>query len=292
MTEIKFIDLFAGIGGFHLALHRIGAKCVFACEIDPYARKTYTANFRSISPELFQNNLFTTDITKINSNDIPDFDILCAGFPCQPFSEAGLKLGFKDNIDSRGNMFFEILRIIEAKRPRAFFLENVRGLLNHDSGNTLKTIREAIEKSGYSFHYKIVKASDFGLPQHRPRIFIIGFKGETTKNSTFKFPEKIPLKLTMSDIFGGACNKDIGYTIRVGGKSSGLYDRRNWDTYLIDGIEKKLTHVEAKKMMGFPDKFVFPVSETQSMKQLGNSVAVNAIKATASNILSYLRFID
>ena len=145
-----------------------------------------------------------------------------------------------------------------------------------------------LEGEGYSFKHKMVKASDHGLPQHRPRIFMVGFKGETTEQSTFEFPEAEPLKMTMSDIFGKPCNKAIGYTLRVGGRGSGLMDRRNWDTYAVDGGVIRLGSKEGIKMMGLPKDFEFPVSETQAMKQLGNSVAVPAVRATAEQILLYL----
>jgi len=178
MREFTFIDLFAGIGGFHIAMESLGGECVFASEIDPHARKTYECNFKETNPELFSLGMFNDDIRKISPLDLPDFDVLCAGFPCQPFSQAGHKRGFKDNHKSeRGNLFFNIVEILEAKKPTAFFLENVRGIVNHDGGNTFRIIREIIENElGYSFHYQVVKASDYCLPQLRPRTFMIGFK--------------------------------------------------------------------------------------------------------------------
>lgn len=291
MRTLKFIDLFAGIGGFHLAFHDLGAECVFASEIDLHARKTYEHNFKRISPKLFSSGMYNDDITAVKNfkKEIPDFDILCAGFPCQPFSQAGFKKGFAEERDKRGNMFFTIAGIIEAKRPRAIFLENVRHLKNHDEGRTFDTIKQIIEKDlGYDFYWQIVKASDHGLPQHRPRLFMVGFRKEDNYESDFQFPEKQKLKMTMSDIWGGKCLKDVGYTLRVGGKGSGLNDRRNWDTYLVNGKERRLSSKEGKRMMGFPDKFHFPVSETQALKQLGNSVAVNAVRATAESIMDHL----
>lgn len=286
--EIKFIDLFAGIGGFHFALQSLGANCVFASEINPYARKTYIHNHKKRSPELFENDLFAGDIKDVSLNDIPDFDILCGGFPCQPFSQAGYKRGFEDSKENRGNLFFDIVKIIRAKKPAAFFLENVRHIKNHDNGKTFATVQKMLEDENYSFKFKMVKASDHGLPQHRPRIFMVGFRGETTAKSTFEFPDAEPLTLTMSDIFGKPCNKAIGYTLRVGGRGSGLMDRRNWDTYSVGGEVVRLTSKEGIKMMGLPSHFEFPVSETQAMKQLGNSVAVPAVRATAEKIIKYL----
>lgn len=284
--QLTFIDLFAGIGGFHIAFHNLGAKCVFASEWNEPARLTYTKNFQKIEPDLFNNHgkMFAGDITKVSAKDIPDFDILTAGFPCQPFSQAGLKRGFNE---TRGTLFFDVARIIREKQPKAFFLENVRGLLNHDNGKTFSTIKKVIENDlNYSFYYKIIYASDFGVPQRRPRLFMIGFKDKTVK---FNFPEPRPLKLTMSDIFGGKVNKDIGFTLRVGGRGSSIDDRRNWDSYLVDGKVRRLTPKEGLTMQGFPPTFKFPVSSAQAMKQLGNSVAVPAIQATAANLIKSLK---
>lgn len=281
---ITFIDLFAGIGGFHLAFHNLGAKCVWVSEWDTPARQTYQANFAKISPEVFRKGNFAGDITLIDPKDMPDFNILTGGFPCQPFSQAGKKMGFEE---TRGTLFFNIAEILKVKKPEAFFIENVRGLLSHNNGETFKTIERVIKKLGYeNFHYKIMKASDYGLPTHRPRLFMVGFKEKGVK---FNFPDPIPLKYTMSDVLGGKCDKDVGYTLRVGGKSSGIHDRRNWDAYLVDGEVHKITVEEGKKMMGFPKDFIFPVSETQAMKQLGNSVAVSAIQATAEQVLKSLK---
>ena len=287
--KFKFIDLFAGIGGFHIAMHRLGGECVFASEMDIHARKTYEANFRKISPEIFDNGLFNDDIRNITPSDLPDFDILCAGFPCQPFSQAGFKRGFEDNHKSeRGNLFFNIADIIEAKRPKAFFLENVRGIVNHDNGKTFKVIRDILQKElGYSFYFKIVNACDYGLPQLRPRAFMIGFRDDSFL-SGFSFPEPFPLRFTMSDVWEGNCSRDIGFTLRVGGRGSNINDKRNWDAYLVDGVVKKLSYIEAKRMQGFPEEFEFPVSPTQAIKQLGNSVAIDAIEAVAKNLLKYL----
>ena len=146
-NQFKFIDLFAGIGGFHLAFHNVGAKCVFSSEWDEFARKTYQENFEPIEPDLFSSGNFVGDITQVDKSTIPDFDILCAGFPCQPFSQAGHKLGFED---VRGTLFFDIAEIIRVKRPKAFFLENVRHLYKHDGGKTFQVILNILtEELGY-----------------------------------------------------------------------------------------------------------------------------------------------
>ena len=285
--KLRFIDLFAGIGGFHIAFHNAGAECVFVSEWDGPAQKTYRHNLYKVSPEMFDSGNFIGDITKVKTKDIPDFDILTAGFPCQPFSQAGFKKGFSE---TRGTLFFDIVNIIKEKKPKAFFLENVRGLLSHDDGKTFKTIERIITKElGYSFFPQIVKASDFGLPQHRPRLFMVGFKDKTID---FKFPEPVKeLKYTLSDIFNGKCDKDIGFTLRVGGRGSKITDRRNWDAYRVNGKIVQLGPKEGLKMQGFPDWYEFPpnFSRVQAMKQLGNSVAVPAIQAVAEEIVKTLK---
>jgi DNA (cytosine-5)-methyltransferase 1 len=279
----KFIDLFAGIGGFHIALHNLGAECVFASEWDQAARKTYEDNLTKVSPKLFKSGNFAGDITQVDKSSIPDFDILCGGFPCQPFSQAGHKLGFDD---TRGTLFFEIAEIIRIKQPKAFFLENVRGLFKHDNGKTFEVIKRTLtEELGYSLHYSIVKASEHGLPQHRPRLFMVGFKDPSTP---FLFPEKRELAYTMSDVMKGKVDREIGFTLRVGGGSSPIEDRRNWDGYIVDGQLRRISPEEGKKLQGFPDDFVFPVSRREAMKQLGNSVAINAIQDWAEELIKAL----
>ena len=293
MKKFTFVDLFAGIGGFHLAMDSLGGECVFASEIDKYARKTYEYNFKKLNKKLFENELFNDDIRKISPSELPDFDVLCAGFPCQPFSQAGYKRGFNDAHKSeRGNLFFNIVEILEAKRPKAFFLENVRGIVNHDNGKTFRVIKGILEKElGYSFYFQIIKASDFGLPQLRPRAFMIGFRNDTIQDG-FSFPKPIPLKFTMSDVWQGNCSREIGYTLRVGGRGSKIDDRRNWDRYLVDGEIKQIMPQQAKKMQGFPSDFEFPVSKIEAMKQLGNSVAIDAVKACGKQLVDYMFLLD
>lgn len=279
---ITFIDLFAGIGGFHLALSSFGAKCVFASEKDMHARQTYVHNFDTQAFE------FNDDIRKISPNLIPNHDILCAGFPCQPFSQAGLKKGFDDGDDSeRGNLFFCILDIIESKKPKAFILENVRHLIAHDNGKTFEIIQNLLKNAGYTVYHQVLKASDYNIPQHRPRVFIVGFRNADNL-TPFIFPPKMPLTYTMSDIWGGHCEKEIGFTLRVGGKGSKIDDRRNWEFYRVDGEVKRIDIDESKKMMAFPQSYHFPVSKTQAMKQLGNSVCVEVVRQVANSVIDYL----
>ena len=279
--KFKFIDLFAGIGGFHIAMSNLGGKCVFASEIDDYARKTYLNNFD------INEKHFNHDITKMNIKKIPEFDILCAGFPCQPFSQAGKKRGFDDH---RGNLFFNIADIINKKKPNAFFLENVRGIKSHDNGNTFSTIKDIIENGlGYSFYSKIIKASDFGLPQLRPRTFMVGFKNDDDKTFEFPIPQE-KLKYNMSDVLNGKCSREIGFTLRVGGRGSKINDRRNWDSYYVDGKVVRIGPKEGLKMQGFPENFNMPVSQTQAMKQLGNSVAIDAVQAVGKKIIEHIKW--
>lgn len=283
-----FMDLFAGIGGFHLALHQLGAECVYASEWDDSARETYKANFQNISPFLFENDLFKGDITlEENQQCIPeDVDILCAGFPCQPFSQAGQKKGLAE---TRGTLFFEIAKIIKNKRPRVIFLENVRHLLKHDNGKTFKVICQILEEElNYTIYYKVLKASEYGLPTHRPRIYIVGFRSDVKAKDKFQFPNPVPLMFTMSDVFEGECAKEVGYTVRVGGRGSGINDRRNWDAYLVNGEVRYISPDEVKKMMGFPHDFKFMGSEASALKLLGNSVAINPVKLIAENIIKIL----
>lgn len=196
--NIKFIDLFAGIGGFHIAMHNHGGECVFASEIDKFARITYEENFKDISPILFENGLFNEDITdsSLDYQSIPDFDMLCAGFPCQPFSHAGLKKGFED---TRGTLFFNIQEIIHSKIkankkdssvkvPKVLLLENVKGFKNHDKGNTYKTIKKNLNKLGYLVTEEVLNSKYFGVPQNRERIFIIAWHKKQIKAKKFNFP--------------------------------------------------------------------------------------------------------
>lgn len=282
-TQLRFIDLFAGIGGFHLAFHELGATCVFASEWDSDARTTYELNLRSISPQLFSSGNFAGDITKVDKTSIPDFDVLCAGFPCQPFSQAGHKRGFED---VRGTLFFDIAEILRIKKPQAFFLENVRHLLKHDNGNTFTTILRVLEQDlGYKVHYEIVKASDHGVPQLRPRLFMVGFLDHRAE---FRYPLKRELSFTMSDVMRGHVGRDVGFTLRVGGKSSPIDDRRNWDGYVVDGEVRRLTPEEGKMMQGFPKDYQFPGSRSAAMKQLGNSVAIPAVRDWAQALIDTL----
>lgn len=196
--SFRFIDLFAGIGGFHIAMHSAGGECVFASEIDKFARQTYEHNFRKISPELFEKGNFNKDITdpELDYMKIPEFEVLCAGFPCQPFSHAGLKKGFDD---TRGTLFFNIKEIVKAKLevhksdpsvviPKVLLLENVKGFQNHDKGNTFKVVKRTLNELGYEVAAEVLNSKHFGVPQNRERIFIVAWHRETIRKAEFRFP--------------------------------------------------------------------------------------------------------
>lgn len=201
---MRFIDLFCGIGGFRLALEKFNQNCVFSADNDKFACETYYKNF---------NEFPFINIKKYDINKIPDFEILCAGFPCQPFSIAGLRKGFKD---PRGTLFFDIVKIIKKKKPKIIFLENVKGLLNHDKGETFKTIIKILAKKvngikskydnnlGYNIFWKILNSKDYNIPQNRERLFIVGFKDQSIK---FKFPEKEKLKIKLENIIEEKINE-------------------------------------------------------------------------------------
>lgn len=306
-AEFTFIDLFAGIGGIRIPFQELGGKCVFTSEWDKFAQKTYHVNFGAIP---------NGDITKITNEEIPDFDVLLAGFPCQPFSQAGLRKGFSD---TRGTLFFEIERIIKAKRPKAFLLENVKQLRGHDKGRTLKVILEHLDDLDYQVTYDVLRAADFGVPQNRERIYIVGFNRSyygLDKEYKFSFPEPTHQKTRLGDILED--NVDEKYTIsqklyeghirrkaehqkKGNGFGFSLFNADSEYTntisarYYKDGSEilidqgpdippRKLTPRECAGLQGFPDSFIIPVSDTQAYKQFGNSVAVPVIRAIAKRI--------
>lgn len=214
--SFKFIDLFAGIGGFHISMHSIGGECVFASEWDKFARITYEHNFKEISPELFKKGNFNWDIKEADPQLIPPFDVLCAGFPCQPFSNAGLKKGFED---TRGTLFFNIAEIVDAKikagiPPKVLLLENVKGLKGHDKGRTLKKICEVLTDLGYKYDMKVLNSKNFGVPQNRERLIIVAWYKDVIKADNFVFP----VGLTENDepIFEESKVSEIGKRVKVG----------------------------------------------------------------------------
>lgn len=326
-SKFTFIDLFAGIGGFRIALQNLGGKCVFTSEWDKEAQKTYRANFGEVP---------FGDITKEETKKfIPDgFDVLCAGFPCQAFSIAGKRGGFDD---TRGTLFFDVAEIIKRKKPKAIFLENVKGLRNHDKGKTLETILNVLRNDlGYFVpEPQIINAKNFGVPQNRERIYIVGFRKDQNI-SKFEYPKPSKKKVEFADVkekkvpatkfflstqylqtlhnhrerhaskgngFGFEIIPDTGIANAVvcggmGRERNLVIDNRITDftptthikgTVNREGI-RKMTPREWARLQGFPDKYVIPVADASAYKQFGNSVAVPAIQATASKILELLNF--
>lgn len=300
----RFIDLFSGIGGIRLPFDEIGGECVFSSEIDKFARQTYTANYHE-TPQ--------GDITKILVENIPAHDLVLAGFPCQPFSQAGLKKGFND---TRGTLFFDIAKIVEYHRPRVVFLENVKHFQRHDNGNTFAIVKNTLNELGYQLFAKVLNAKDFGIPQNRERIFIIAIRGEKID---FKFPVPVESSVKVGDILEKYVDKK--YTIsdklwqghqrrkrehlnKGNGFGYSLFNENSPYTstlsarYYKDGSEilieqqdknpRKLTPREAARLQGFPENFTIPVSDTQAYRQFGNSVSVPVIRALAQQLKGIL----
>jgi DNA (cytosine-5)-methyltransferase 1 len=309
--SFTFIDLFAGIGGLRQAFDSSGCKCVFSSEWNKFSQQTYEANFGEV-PE--------GDITKIDEKVIPNHDILVGGFPCQPFSIAGVSAknflgrehGFKDA--TQGTLFFDICRIIKAKQPKAFLLENVKNLKSHDKGNTFKVIIKALEEElGYDIHYKVIDASPV-VPQHRERIFIVGFRTPMP----FEFPELKGKRPKLADVLEK--NVDEKYTLKDGtwnalqrhkakhkAKGNGfgfnLADENGIAKtlsarYYKDGAEilipqkgknpRRLTPRECARIMGFKESFKIPVSDNQAYRQFGNAVVVPVVKQVAKAMVKQL----
>lgn len=312
-NKIKIVDLFAGIGGIRLGFEKASnnnIECVFTSEWNKYSEQTYLANF--------PNEKVHGDITQISENLIPKHDILLAGFPCQPFSQAGLKKGFSD---TRGTLFFDIERIINAKKPQAILLENVKQLKSHDGGKTLSTIIEHLKAIGYeNIQYEILKAREFGLPQNRERIYIVGFLDKTIQ---FEFPKPTFEPIKVGDILEKSVNPK--YTIsdklweghqrrkkenKEKGKGFGYgivnenseYTNTISARYYKDGSEilveqngknpRKITPREAARLQGFPDSFSVPVSDNQAYQQFGNSVAVKVVEKVAEQILKHIKTVN
>lgn len=303
-NHFKFIDLFAGIGGIRLGFESVGGRCVFSSEIDEDACKTYEANFGEHP---------SGDITKIEARDIPDFDILLAGFPCQAFSIIGKKEGFAN--EACGTLFFEVERILKEKRPKAFMLENVRNLVAHDNGNTFKVIKKHLEALGYRVHAKVLNALEYGVPQKRERIIIVGF----LENVLFSFPESVPEneRKTLSDILEADVDKK--YYVRDQIRESRLARLKNKEypkpyishenmagsitphpyssalragasaNYILINDERRPTEREMLRLQGFPDDYKIVVAYEKMKKQCGNSVAVPVIKAVAREMLTSLK---
>ena len=322
--KFRFIDLFAGIGGTRTAFEKAGGRCVFSSENNRFSQQTYEANFGDVPDG---------DITKISERDIPNHDVLVAGFPCQPFSIAGVSskkhMGRAHGFDARttpskknplgetqGTLFFDIARIIKEKRPAAFLLENVKNLKGHDKGNTFRVIMNVLmEDLGYDVHYKVVDASNV-VPQHRERIFIVGFR----KPMVFEFPELINKRPKLADVLEKKVDKKytlpdgtwkslqrhkekhrakgngFGYTLADKTKIANTLSARYWkdgaEILIPQGKKKnprKLTPRECARIMGFPEKYKIVVSDTQAYRQFGNAVVVPVVTAIAREMLITLR---
>lgn len=302
--KFTFIDLFAGIGGMRLAFEKAGGTCVFSSEINEQSRKTYEANFGDAP---------SGDIREVRASSIPDHDVLVAGFPCQPFSLAGVSKkrsmnkgdGFQDS--EQGLLFFEILRVLKAKRPYAFLLENVKNLKSHDGGKTFKHMVSHLERLGYHVNFDVIDASSM-VPQHRERIYIVGFLDQTD----FKFPtfsgkkpklksilsKSVPQKYTLTNGVWAALkrhakrNRAKGYGFGYGIADLNGAARTLSARYYKDGAEiliqqantrpRRLTPKECTRLMGFPKNFVMPVSDVQAYRQLGNAVVPPVVQKIAA----------
>lgn len=303
MDTLNFIDLFAGIGGTRLGFEDKKTECVFSAEWDKFAVQTYEANFGETP---------AGDVTEIEAEEIPNHDILLAGFPCQPFSSIGKREGFKDI--TQGTLFFDILRILEHHKPSMFLLENVPGILTIDDGKTIQTVMGSLDELGYDVKYQILDASDFGLPQRRRRVYFVGFLKELDIN--FEYPEPSVEEYTpISSILEG----DVpGYEISEHLQQSYLFKKNDGKPQVVDKNSNEvantlvstyhkiqrltgtfvkggktglrlLTRKEIKALQGFPENFELPVSRTQAYRQLGNAVPVPVVKAIADNMKRALR---
>lgn len=300
----RFIDLFAGIGGIRIPFQELGGKCVFSSEWDKAAKQSYFSNYGEIP---------FGDITKIDSRIIPSHDVLLAGFPCQAFSIMGKRQGFED---TRGTMFFEVARILKHHKPKAILLENVKQLLSHDGGKTFDVIRQTLEELGYFIKWKVLNALDFGLPQKRERVIIVGFR-DRIKSEVFNFDfNKIPYNLSSiieddenidHKLFASAdiCakrqksveGKDVFYpsvwhenkagNISVLPYACALRTGASYNYLLINGVRRPSSR-ELLRFQGFPEKFRISVSHSEIRRQTGNSVAVPVIREVAKKMITIL----
>lgn len=311
LKNYTFIDLFAGLGGFRIALESLGAKCVYSNEWDKPVQQVYANNFGDIPED---------DITKVDEKNIPEHDILCAGFPCQAFSISGKQRGFED---SRGTLFFDVARIVKEKKPKIVFMENVKNFATHDNGHTLEVVKATMEQLGYKFYQKVLNAVDYGVPQKRERIYMVCFRNDLNINS-FSYPK--PFKLTKhvedfllqdellvkdlyierTDTYWNQTedNKYSNKSIRLGIVNKGGQGERIYSTkgiaitlsaygggvfsktggYLINGKTRKLHPRECARIMGYPDSYKICTNKNQAYKQFGNSVVIDVLQLIGQQI--------
>lgn len=315
LSGYRFIDLFAGLGGFRLALESLGAECVYSSEWDRFAQEVYAQNFGEVP---------MGDITQIDEASIPKHDILCAGFPCQAFSISGKQLGFED---SRGTLFFDVARIVKLHQPSVVFMENVKNFASHDKGNTLAVVKRTMEELGYTFFYKVLNSLDYGVPQKRERIYMVCFRADLNVKK-FDFPKGFPLNHFVEDFLLPAHEVEdlvvvrddlslveslpsnnetkslrIG-TVGKGGQGERIYSPKGiaitlsahgggafakTGGYLIDGKTRRLHPRECARIMGFPDTYIIHKNRNQAYKQFGNSVVINVLQYIAEAIGQRLR---
>ncbi|MEE1243464.1 DNA cytosine methyltransferase [Frisingicoccus sp.] len=311
LSGMTFIDLFAGLGGFRIALESLGARCVYSNEWDIPVQKVYASNFGDI-PE--------GDITQVDEKNIPDHDILCAGFPCQAFSISGKQRGFED---SRGTLFFDVARIVREKQPKIVFMENVKNFAIHDHGQTLEVVKRTMEELGYTFYQKVLNAVDYGIPQKRERIYMICFRNDLGVED-FSYPKPFELTKHVEDFLfedetmvehlyvnrpdtymnGLVDDKYSNKSIRLGIVNKGGQGERIYSTkgiaitlsaygggvfaktggYLVNGKIRKLHPRECARIMGYPDSYKISDSASQAYKQFGNSVVIDVLQLIAVEI--------
>lgn len=257
---MKYVDLFCGLGSFHYSFRKLGFECVMACDISAVARSNYRANFGMD---------VLGDICAIDPVDLEAYDVLCAGFPCQPFSRAGRGAGFGD---SRGSMFSHVMRFVRENVPKVVILENVPGLLRHDGGKSFGLIVSELEGAGYVVLWRVLKCSDYGIPQMRKRLFIVAFAPAFSggRESFLNFDAFVKPS-SLSEYLCRNFSKDVAYTLRCGGRGSAICDRHNWDGYFVDGVEYRLSIEDGLKLQGFED-YSLCGTKTERWKLLGNTI--------------------
>lgn len=273
--QISYIDLFCGIGSFHYSFQKLGWQCMMACDIDESARQTYEHNYGFKAQG---------DIAQIEPSNVPPFDVLCAGFPCQAFSQCGHRKGFEDE---RGTMFFQIMKFVVFHHPSILILENVPALVTHDHGRTFVRIQNDLAKEGYTVGHKILKCSDYGIPQMRKRLFLLAVNDPCTDIDKFLDFSGYEKHVTLSSYLGKKFERDVAYTIRCGGRNSPIKDRHNWDGYVVDGSEYRLTIGDALRLQGFDPDFHLCGSLRDKWKQLGNTIPTVFTEMIGKNISLY-----